>query len=120
MKIHPVINVSQLKRHLDGSASFPDRPIEITRPPPEATEDSGAPEFEVERILDHRRAGRRKVIQYLVSWKGYPISEATWEPIEHLDGALKLVIKYNQKKHIDLGIMTTVQVAEAHVKARPP
>jgi hypothetical protein len=115
LKIHPVINVSQLKRHLDGSAAFPDRPIEVTRPPPVATEDSGAPEFEVERILDHRRAGRGKVIQYLVSWKGYPISESTWERIENLDGALDLVIQYNQKKHIDLGVVT-VQFMEVEKK----
>jgi hypothetical protein len=42
----------------------------------------------------------------LVSWKGYPISESTWERIENLDGALDLVIQYNQRKHIDLGVIT--------------
>ncbi|MEI6371517.1 MAG: reverse transcriptase domain-containing protein [Nostocales cyanobacterium ELA608] len=120
LKIHPVINVSQLKRYQDGSTAFPDRPIDVTRPPAVATEDSGAPEFEVERIVDHRKAGRRKIIQYLVKWKGYPMSESTWEPVESLDGALDLVVDYNQKKHIDLGVIEAVTVmqvkAEQEVK----
>jgi hypothetical protein len=107
LKIHAVVNVSLLKRYKDGSEAFPDRPIEITRPPAVATEDSGAPEFEVERILDHRKAKRRagEITQYLVSWKGYPISEATWEPIENLDGALELVVEYNQRKKIEVNVM---------------
>ncbi len=52
--------------------------------------------------------GRSKRIQYLVSWKGYPIHEASWEPIENLDGALDLVIDYNKKKKVDLGFVCTV------------
>ena len=108
LKIHPVVNITSLKRFKDGGASFPFRPIPYDRPPPVATEDSGSPEYSVERILDHRRFGRSKVIQYLILWKGYPVSEATWERIENLDGALESVIEYNQKKKIDLGVMTTV------------
>jgi hypothetical protein len=66
------------------------------------------PVFEVDRILDHRKIGRNKRIQYLILWKGYPISEATWEPIENLDGALDSVIEYNQKKNIDLEVVTVI------------
>ena len=106
LRIHPVINISQLKRYKDGAALFPTRPMELTRPDPVAIEDSGAPIFEVDKILDHRRIGKSKRIQYLVSWKGYPIHEATWEPIENLDGALDSVIEYNTKRNIDLGVMT--------------
>jgi hypothetical protein len=88
LKIHPVVNVSQLKEYRDGAAAFPSRPVEMTRLEPIAADDNGAPVFEVDRILDHRKFGRKKQIQYLVLWKGYPQSEATWEPIEQLDGAL--------------------------------
>ena len=114
MKIHAVQNVSLLKRYKDGSASFPDRPQPLTRPEPVAVEDSGSPAWEVERILDHRHIGRtgKKRLQYLVEWKGYPISEATWEPIEGLDGALDLCIEYNQRKQVDLGVIT-VNMMEA-------
>ena len=112
LRIHPVVNVSILKRYRDGSATFPDRPIEVTRPEPVAIEDSGSPVFEVERILEHRRQGRNKRVHYLVRWKGYPDHEATWEPIENLDGALDLVIDYNKRHKVDLGVMTVLQVME--------
>ena len=36
--------------------------------------------YEVETILNHRRRGRG--YHYFVKWKGYPITEASWEP-EH-------------------------------------
>ena len=111
LRIHPVINISQLKLYKDGSTLFPSRQIKLTRPDPVAIEDSGSPIFEVDRIIDHRRIGRNKRIQYLVSWKGYPIHEATWEPIENLDGALDSVIDYNKKKNIDLGVMVTISTA---------
>ena len=102
MRIHPTINVSQLKEYHDGSAAFPTRPSPLTRPAPEAINNDGAPEWEVERILDHRRYGRRKLLQYLILWKGYPVHEATWEPIEALDGALEFVVDYNTRKKIHI------------------
>ena len=39
-------------------------------------------EFEVERVLDHRRVhhGCVWVDEYLVKWVGYGVFEATWEP----------------------------------------
>ena len=46
-------------------------------------------EFEVERVLDHRRVcrGRVWVDEYLVTWVGYGVFEATWEPSAHLFNA---------------------------------
>jgi hypothetical protein len=106
LKIHPVINVSRLKEHRDGLVAFPDRPMPLTRPEPVGTDDNGAPVWDVERVLDHRKYRKRN--QYLVSWKGYPLSEATWEPIEHLDGALDLVIRYNSDKGVALNVITSL------------
>jgi len=112
MKIHPVVNISQLKEHHDGSAAFPTRPAPLTRPAPVAVTNDGAPEWEVERILDHRRYGRRKILQYLILWKGYPVHEATWEPIEALDGALELVVNYNKRKKIQVSNVEALDFRE--------
>ena len=81
-------------------------------------DDSGAPEFEVDKILDHRYIGRTKRIQYLVSWKGYPIHEATWEPIENLDGALDSIIEYNTRRNVKLNTMVLTNIATTLQQSR--
>ena len=110
LKIHPVINIGHLKEYRDGTQAFPDRPVSLTRPEPEALDDNGAPEWLVDRLLDHRkvRRGTRQVDQYLMEWKGYPISEATWEPIENLTGCIELVREFNQQRNVQLSAVQTI------------
>ena len=48
----------------------------------------------VDQILDSRY--RRRQLQYLVLWKGYPISDATWEPVTHLQNALETIRDFHQ------------------------
>lgn len=50
------------------------------RPPPILVHD--VPEYEVEALLQHRYVCNH--LQILVLWKGYPLEEATWEPMAHL------------------------------------
>lgn len=52
--------------------------------------------YEVEKILDSKRIGGKK--QYLVAWKDYPISEATWEPLENLKNAKEAIKNYETNK----------------------
>jgi hypothetical protein len=40
----------------------------------------GKEEYQVERIMGHRKMGRGKELQYLVKWLGYPDSDNMWEP----------------------------------------
>jgi len=110
LKIHPVINISHLKEYRDGAQAFPDRPVPLTRPEPEALDDNGAPAWLVDRLLDHRqvRRGARQTDQYLVEWKGYPISEATWEPLENLTGSIELVSEFNQRRNVQLSTVQTI------------
>ena len=67
-----------------------------TRPPAELTEQEEE-EWEVERIIGHQKQGRGH--QYHVLWKGYPITEATWEPetvFEHVQETLQPYKEYHR------------------------
>ena len=69
--IHPVFHVSRLKRALGAAERSQPRPpflnIELEWL------------VEPESVLDSRITDQEKV---LVQWKGLPLFEATWEPIE--------------------------------------
>jgi hypothetical protein len=43
-------------------------------------------EFEVGSILKHRLT-RGKKLEFLIRWKGYDVSDDTWEPERNLEGA---------------------------------
>ena len=93
MRVHPVFHVSLLKTYQpDAEATeAANREEQLHRPPPI----EGSAIYEVERILDKRVTmdGRRKLNEYLIQWKGYPIYEATWEPSRHLLGSDVLRMK---------------------------
>lgn len=92
MKIHPVFHVSLLKKY----QSRPEEELkqdddEIPIPPITIADHE---EFvEVEEILDKKisRRGRGQSIRYLIKWKGYPLSDATWEPVQNLQNAQEAI-----------------------------
>ena len=93
IQVHPVINISQLKKyHRSPADQFPDRPH--NRPPPVHVYENEDGEFEVEDILGHRL--QRRKLQFLIKWKGYPSYDATWEPESHLQCAKPILRKYKQ------------------------
>ena len=63
--------------------------------PPELIDDE--PEWEVEAILDSRRFGRKKTLQFRVRWKGYSAAHDSWEPANNVH-APELVKKYYKDK----------------------
>lgn len=79
-RIHDVFHVSLLKRFVEDSY---DRAV--VNPPPVSI-DSSSSFFEVEKILDKRIITVRKkpVAQYLIQWRGFSMSDCTWEPIGNL------------------------------------
>ena len=85
-QIHPTFHASNLKAYIQ----HPEFEREVEPPPPELVD--GNLEYEVEAILRHRGKGARR--QYLVSWKGYDLSEATWEPESHLTNAPDVLADY--------------------------
>ena len=86
MRIHTTVNISHLRPYIDGKIDFPHRPAApgLNRPPPASADPAAADEYEVERVLAQRGAGANA--KYLVLWKGYPYTEATWEPKRSLTG----------------------------------
>ena len=77
LNIHPVQNISKLRRYVRSPAAFAGRPVADSRPPPDAVDPvSGAQSYEVERILGKRLIGRS--VQYLIKWAGWPLEDSSW------------------------------------------
>ena len=64
----------------------------FTMPPPDIVD--GEEVYQVETILKHRRRGQG--YQYLIKWKGYPITGASWEPKSAFSDDGDLLNKYKQ------------------------
>jgi hypothetical protein len=70
--IHPVFHIDLLTPYHETIMHGPN----FTRPAPELID--GEEEYSVEKILDSQRFGRRRQLQYLVKWEGYPDSDNMW------------------------------------------
>ena len=53
---------------------------------------NGEEGYEVETILKHEGKGTRRL--YLMRWKGYPITEASWEPESHIQNVPQILEDY--------------------------
>ena len=63
--------------------------------PPDIVE--GEEEYEVERIMNSRRHGQKKKLQFLIQWKGYSSAHDSWEDATGVR-APALVEEYYQRK----------------------
>jgi hypothetical protein len=70
--IHPVFHIDLLMPYKETIMHGPN----FTRPAPELID--GEEEYSVEKILDSWHFGRRRRLQYLVKWEGYPDAENMW------------------------------------------
>ena len=85
-RVHPVFHVSNLKRWTRSEE------FERVERPPSPVMVEGHEEYEVEAILRHKGKGARRLYQVL--WKGFPITEASWEPESHLANAPQAMEEY--------------------------
>jgi len=87
--IHDVFHTSLLLPYKETTTHGPN----FTQPPPDLIKDEE--EYEVETIINHWHHGRRRQLQYLIKWKGYPSLDNTWEAVEdvHME---ELVKRYHQ------------------------
>ena len=70
--IHDVFHIDLLTPYNETTMHGPN----FIEPPPDLID--GEEEYEVESILDSRRSGRGRKLQYLVKWKGYSDAENQW------------------------------------------
>ena len=88
VKIHPVVNVSRVRRYKDqveGQKKEWPAPVII----------EGEEEYEVEKILNKKKF--RGKDWYLVQWKGYMIEEDMWELRENLGNMKDLVKEFEEE-----------------------
>jgi hypothetical protein len=99
-----------LKKYIMPDRDFPEREVP-DNPPPIVLED-GSEEFEVEKILDHRRMKRG--VKYLVRWKGYGVGDDTWEWEEDLENAGDLLKRYKEEYRVNgIGVLEDRSVSGA-------
>ena len=84
-KIHPVFYVSLLKSWHTASLQEDEKPIDDDLELEE-------PYYEIEKILRWRKVKRgwRFLKEYLVLWKNYPVSEASWIQAEQFSNPNQL------------------------------
>jgi len=87
MRIHLVVNVSQIVRYKEqvkGQKKEEGKPIEVER----------VEEWEVEKMLNKKKI--RGVVKYLIWWKSFMAEGDTWERRENLKNAEELIKEFEQ------------------------
>jgi hypothetical protein len=90
------------------------------RPPPDLVD--GVEEYEVERVLDSRRHGRGRKLQYLIAWKGYPDSDNQWVNWDDAEGAEDAIREFKRSNsdreiHIKASIDSSCSLSHSRISS---
>ena len=91
-RIHNVFHATLLRSYKENTVYGQN----FNKPPPELAE--GEEVYEIETILNHRKRGRG--YQYYVKWRGYPISDASWEPEYLFSDDGETLQQYKRRHHL--------------------
>ena len=103
MRIHPVINVSQIvwyKEQVKGQKKEEEKLIEVEE----------VEEWEVEKILNKRKI--RGVEKYLVQWKGFIAEGDTWERKEDLKNTGEALEEFKERMNVEVRRQEKINMAE--------
>jgi hypothetical protein len=92
MKIHPVFHNSLLKPYCETKEHSPN----YEKPTPEIVNNEEG-HYKIEAILIAWPTQNKRSIQYLIKWKGYPVSENLWLLEKELTNAKELLNKFKEK-----------------------
>ncbi|CAI7881664.1 unnamed protein product [Closterium sp. NIES-53] len=92
-KLHNAFHVQLLKPYKDPNQQF--QGWQLPPPPPVLIQDE--PEYEVERVLTHRRHGG-KTLEFLLRWKGYDPTEDSWVAEADMGNARRALKDYLVKQ----------------------
>ena len=105
--LHPVINVSHLRRIYTSDE------YRLEQLPPSTVTVDGKQEYVIDRVINDRINKRRKRYEYLTTWKGYSLTKAKWLPLKAFTGsAVKFVQRYLQ--HVAKNDVAPDQVDEVN------
>jgi hypothetical protein len=90
-KIHNAFHTAVLHPYKETELHGPN----FTEAPPDLVE--GHEEWEVDNVLASRHTGQRKMLQYLVRWKGFSEAHNSWEPKRNLGNAALKVKEFHDK-----------------------
>ena len=91
-RIHDVFHAGLLQPYKENKVYGKN----FTEPPPNLVK--GEEVYEVETILNPRKRGRG--YQYFVKWRGYPISNASWEPEHSFSNDSDTLTQYKFQHHL--------------------
>ena len=94
-KVHPVFHVNLLSRYQQTEAHGAQQPRIL----PDLIE--GSEEWEVEAILGHKQ-NKRKHWRFYIKWKGFPQTDATWEPLENLTHCRHILDSYCARNGLNI------------------
>ena len=103
MRIHLVINVSQVVRYKEqvkGQKKEEEKPVEV----------EGVKEWEVEKILNKKKISG--VEKYLVQWKGFMTEGDTWEKKENLKNAEGALKGFEERMNVEVRRQEKIDIAE--------
>jgi hypothetical protein len=114
-KIHPVFHIDLLSPYRETEIHGRNYP----RPPPELVDNEE--EYEVENILDSRKTGRGRKLQYLIKWKGYPDADNQWEDSRNVsaDELVRQFQRRNPTKETHLRRLQTGKSPSHHSMSSP-
>ncbi|CAI5485838.1 unnamed protein product [Closterium sp. Naga37s-1] len=94
-KLHNAFHVQLLKPYKDPNQQFQGR--QLPPPPPVLVQDET--EYEIERVLSHRRRGGR-TLEFLIRWKGYDPTEDSWVAEADMGNARRALKDYLVKQGV--------------------